>query len=371
MRVIKVPGCCIARSTVTQHPILIDVFLIIDENGMPLWHENLFLIEIAKEFDANTCRAYASDLLSFARMSAPMGGWSFVNDSIMSGYFVGDLIQARGFNESSILRHVSSLKKFYKWLFDKGYLSTENKFNWKYKKYFVETLDNYSAFTASQHSHHSSYITTENYKKLLTNVYSNSPFLSARDKICIQLGYLSGTRACETLRIKASILLASIEHAKKKNKGIWATATYNLVGKRNKLRPLEIPPGLCNEISEFIRRFPNTFASTDCPLICRESGEPLLNEKHASYAFSKAHKLSDLTRKGHQGYHALRKSFATNLVKTCHEYGVDPYVVVPRRMGHDNIETTMGYIFFEALLSNRSKILRDMRMMHFKGLKHA
>ncbi|WP_440787760.1 tyrosine-type recombinase/integrase [Pseudomonas sp. 22526] len=348
-----------------------DVFLIIDEDGMPLWHENLFLIETSKEYDSNTCRAYANDLLSFARMSAPMGGWSSVNDSIMSGYFVGDLIQARNFNESSILRHVSSLKKFYKWLFEKGYISAESCFNWRYKKFFIEKLSDYLANEASQHSHHSSYITTENYETLLANVNSDSPFLAARDRICIQLGYLTGTRACETLRIKARTLLTAIEQAKKKNKDVWATTTYELVGKRNKLRHLEIPPDLCNTISDFIARFPKAFANAECLLICHESGKPLLNEKHASYAFSKAHKLSKLTRKGHQGYHALRKSFATNLVTKCHEDGIDPYVVLPRRLGHDNIETTMGYIFFEALLSGRSKLLTNMRMMHFKGLRHA
>lgn len=371
MRVIRVPECCIALSTVTKTPVLIDVFLIIDHDGLPLWHENLFLIEIAKEFDANSGRAYANDLLSFARMSAPMGGWRAVNDSIMSGYFVGDLIQARNLKESSILRHVSSLKKFYKWLLDKGYLPAQNNFNWNYKRYFIRKFNDFSAADASQHSHHSSYISHLNYETLLSNVKSDSPFISARDRISIQLGYLTGTRAFEILRISAPHLLNSIKQEKNQNHGVWATTIYKLVGKRNKLRDLEIPPELCSEISKFIERFPKTFAKTDCPLICRENGKQLQNHKHASYAFSKTHKASGLKRKGHQGYHALRKSFATNLVKKCHEDGIDPWVVLPRRMGHDSIETSMGYIHFEALLNGRSKVLADLRMMHFRGLRHA
>ncbi|MFJ3051933.1 tyrosine-type recombinase/integrase [Pseudomonas nitroreducens] len=371
MKVIKVPDCCIAISTVTQAPVLTDVFLILDDLNMPLWHENLFMIEASKEFNNNTCKAYATDLLSFSRMNAPMGGWSAVTDSVMTGYFVGDLIQSRRMSESSVLRHTSTLKRFYNWLFHKGYIAVENSFNWNYKKYFIANFNDYSATEATQHSHHSTYISPENHATLLEQVKSESPFHSARDRLCLQLGYLAGTRAVETLRINAQILNKAIEEEKKRNKGIWATTSYTIIGKRNKQRELEIPPALCCEIGGFLRRFSTTFQSPSTPLVCQANGTAILNEKHASYVFSRAHQLTNLTRKGHQGYHALRKSFATNLVKKCHEDGLDPWVVVPRRLGHEDAETTMGYIFFEALLNGRSKILAELRMMHFKGLRNA
>ncbi|MBU0807985.1 MAG: tyrosine-type recombinase/integrase [Gammaproteobacteria bacterium] len=371
MRTIHVPECCFGISSITRKPVLVDVFLILDDTGLPLWHENLFLIDQAKEFGINTCRAYANDLLSFARMHMPMGGWMAVSESVFNGYVAGDLIQARKFSEASVVRHTITVKKFYEWLYLKGYLNAEIGFNWNFKKHFVEKRDDLDAADTTAHSHHSTYITPASFKLLCKQVTSSNSFISTRDRVCLKLGYLCGTRATETLRINAHRLLKAATKCKDENSGIWATTTYMIIGKGNKRRNLEIPPSLCRDISNFVQRFPQVFSNPRCTLICREDGGRLHNYKHASYAYTKAQQAAALPRIGHQGYHALRKSFGTNLVNQCHKLGVDPWVVVPRRMGHENVETTYGYIFFEALLNGRSHLLTELRMMTHKGLGHA
>ncbi|MNF88167.1 site-specific tyrosine recombinase XerC [compost metagenome] len=201
-------------------------------------------------------------------------------------------------------------------------------------------------------------------------MHGNSPFNTARDKICLRLGYETGTRAQEVLGIQLKTAIDLILQSKYKNNGIWATTAYPLIGKGNKRRDIFLTPSLCEDIHALITRFTRTFEQPSTNLLCREDGQSLLNQKHASYVFTKAQLESGLPRLGHQGYHALRKSFGTNLVNECHKNGLDPWVIVPRRMGHKRRETTFGYIFFEALLNGRSTLLSDLRMMRFEGIRN-
>lgn len=367
MRTVLVPGCCIGVSTL-KRAVLTDIYLIVGDDNVPLWHENLFLIDIAQSYGVHTCKAYANDLLSFTRMSLPLGGWKSITQVTINGYLGGDLVQSRKYKEVTLIRHISTLKKFFSWLYRKGYLDSERDFYWVHKKYYSESPNDSSAFEPSQHSHHSAYIDIESYRNLLSHVQSGSSFHTARDRICIRLGYETGTRAHEVLGLNFKKCYDLIEKSKNKNCGIWATTKCPIIGKGNKQRVLFLPPSLCEEINILATRFPSTFYQQSTPLICQKNGTPIQNTKHASYVYTRAQICSALPRKGHQGYHALRKSFGTNLVNECHKNGLDPWVVVPRRMGHKSVETTLGYIYFEALLHGRSELLGSLRMMEFKGI---
>lgn len=369
MQVKLVPDCLIGLSRVTNRPILADVYLIIDESQRPLWQENLFLIDISQEYGANTLKAIANDLLSFARATIALGGWSKVKKRDMTGYIAGDLIQTRSFTEASTQRHIASIRKFYTWLEKKGYSAGPDQFNWNYKSYYAKKEASHKAPTPDFSDLHSTYIDKKSYKKLLSFAERDDAFLAARDRICIRLGYEAGTRAAETLKINQLSISNAVISARDKNNGLWATTRFTIIGKGNKLRELLIPPSLCEEIYRYCTRFSDYFSSKHAPLICKRDGGNIKNTKHASYAFTALSKAAELTRIGHQGYHSLRKSFATNLVSECHQNGTDPWVEVPRRMGHENVETTKKYIYFEALLNNRSKILAQLRMNSYRGIR--
>ncbi|MCG8909840.1 site-specific integrase [Pseudomonas sp. DP-17] len=201
MQVRLVPNCCAAKSELSKLPILIDVYLIIDDNERPLWHENLFLIDAAQEYGANTCKAYANDLLSFVKATKHLGGWSKVKKRDMTGYVVGDLIQARNYAESTTSRHLSSIRKFYVWLGKMGYGADANRYNWNYKKYYSSRNPSPTIKKPDFSDLHSTYIDPETYKELLGTSTCQDIFIKSRDRISLRLGYEVGTRAAETLTI--------------------------------------------------------------------------------------------------------------------------------------------------------------------------
>ena len=63
-----------------------------------------------------------------------------------------------------------------------------------------------------------------------------------------------------------------------------------------------------------------------------------------------------------RSYHILRKCFATERVSFCYEIGLDPRVFVPQWMGHEEFKTSEIYIFFDALLNNRVRVLKDLSL---------
>lgn len=363
MRKILVRKCKYAIGPVSGDPLICDVYVLVDANGQMLWHENLFLSESAKTESINTLCAQACDLLSFTKMAEPLGGWKQINQNIITGYIHGELLQSRKYKYSTVNRHIETLKKFFHWLFEKGY-TEHDKFSWSYRK--CGQQGDSTAYHYSQHSLNKLYINSQEFDNLLTGITSRSPFIQNRDEIVLKLGYECGLRAHEVLKIEASFIHESIVDAKVKNLGIWATTKINLQGKGLKTREIYLPPNLCEHIYKFITRYRSIFQQRNCPLICSRSGAALNDPKFACRIFSEVCKNLNIVRFEHQGYHRLRKSFGTNLVNDCYRRQVDPWVEVPRRLGHSDISTTIKYIQFDALLNDRSEVLTSLKMRDHK-----
>ncbi|MNP04715.1 Phage integrase family protein [compost metagenome] len=59
-------------------------------------------------------------------------------------------------------------------------------------------------------------------------------------------------------------------------------------------------------------------------------------------------------------FHALRHTYATNLVDFCYKHGYDPWQYVPEQMGHEDEATTKDYVVFDGKLHRREKIRKAL-----------
>jgi len=372
MRKILINDCRYVQSPVNCEPRFCDVYVLVDDNGQMLWHENLFLCDVAKGSSLNTLRGYADDLLSFAKMAKPLGGWRTIGQPEMTGYLHAELFQRRGYAQATMMRHIETLKRFFGWLEDKGYLIAMPDFEWSYQHLYNSEAGDKTAHQVNQHSFHSLYMDPDTFHNLLAGVRSVNPFIEARDRLVLRLGYECGTRASEVLNLNAVEVRRAISEARDKNDGLWAVAPVKVCGKGAKNRELFLTPELCERIMNYLVKYRNQLNKGQGSLICTINGLPIQDKKHASTVFFNACRVSKIPRFHRQGYHRLRKSYGTQLVQDCYDNGDNPWVEVPRRLGHKNAETTMLYIQFDALRNNRSRVLTELNMMHekFKAIQH-
>lgn len=374
MRKVKVVDCQYAVSPITGQPLYCDVYVLLDDEQM-LFYENLWLTAVARTSPPNTARGYAADLLSFVRMAKPLGGWAAIGQQEMTGYLHGELFQRRGYKKATMQRHIATLKQFYEWQESQGYLDSMPKFEWNYEHLYTKDPMDKSAHHAYQHSFHSLYIDkTVFHDKLLPAVDAADEFLRLRDRLCLRLGYECGTRAHEVHDLNTLEVRKAIAKAREENDGLWSVETVRISGKGASNRDLLIPPKLCEFIWDYLTKHRKGINQGRGPLICTRQGQPMHDPKHACTVFAKACRTAKLKRVHKQGYHRLRKSFGTNLVEELNNEGRggEAWILVPRRLGHKDVETTKLYIQFDALRNSRSQVLRDLHMNEtkYKAIQH-
>ena len=105
--------------------------------------------------------------------------------------------------------------------------------------------------------------------------------------------------------------------------------------------------------------------------MCSKKGKPLSYESHGTELFrdcintylAKTTLDEDEVKTWQERhYHILRKCYATNMVMFCQETGLDPRVFVTQWMGHEDPETTEIYIFYDAVLNKRLKVMNDLNL---------
>ena len=363
MKKVLIKDCKYTTSRISNISAYCDVYIILDDSDTPLWHENLFLSDMAHQISINTLRNYANDLLSLSEMSSFLGGSLYINQSDITAYLHADLFQTRKYSLATMVRHISTLKKYLKWLSDKGYIDHFHSFNFSYKHlYKSEDVNGLHPDTISE-SLLSAYISKLQFKSLLENVSGENRFIRMRNKLVLKFGYFTGVRASEIHEFKAHNLLKKILLAKEENNGIYGTIFVDIIGKGNKRRPVRIPPNLCEDIEEFLRLFELITSNPKTHLFCKRNLTSIKDSKHASTVFTNAARRSALVQPlMTASFHRLRKTMATNAVEQCYLDGTNPLIILPRLLGHSKAKTSIKYIIFEALKNNRSNVLNDLAM---------
>lgn len=360
----------------------IDTYVVVNDG--PLEEQSIvaapsaFLIHMAQiGRRKNSIRASAHDLAGFFEaLRSHAQDWRQLTDRDMSGYLYGYLRMAKSCTKESIERNVSTLRSFYANAWETGRLESPPTFTYTYVS-GEEKVQGYGK-RKIDFDLFNNYIEATVFELLLSNVKTQSPFEKERDETALYLGYYLGLRneeVTDARNLRTDVLAQLIADAEKTNN---LTFTVPIYGKGNKLRKIDVPPKAFFKIKLFLEGRRGEVAVG--PLICKRNGGTLYIG-HATNLFRAAKVAASLTidavltelheKNPHLhfvtessfeklSFHALRHTYATNLVDFCYKHGFDPWQYVPEQMGHEDKATTKEYVLFDGKLHRREKIRQSL-----------
>lgn len=333
---------------------------------VPTFH----LLQLAKSVPEITLKAIASDLKRyFESLEIAHLPWDEVTDDQMSGYIETTLIKKYQLSERSISRHCSSIKGMYTKVSEIGL--TDKFFDYSFRYYNEAFLEIQGAAPPSKNFRlRKKYINDPLFEVLLEHASPSVGFLRDRNELILCLGKQLGLRSAEVTserNLKLSELNPLLSLIKKRRKLAFSVS---IIGKRNKIREVDISPDLVQRISKFIETHRHGIPGDQ--LICAQDGK-CLSPSFASRLFDQAKKTSlsklkscyeELSAQDDAPYtiswksiknltfHCLRHTYATNLVTYAYQNGFDPYSYLPSQLGHTDPKTTKQYTDFYAVMHN-------------------
>ena len=262
-----------------------------------------------KNYSPNTAKNYEIDILEFNDYLNKEGinyldlDYDFIKGYLMEFY-------NRKLSRNSVARKLSSLRSFYKYLFNND-LIKQNPFRY--------------VATPKKEKRLPKYLGVEDLETLFNTPDLNTP-LGQRDRLILEVLYASGIRVSELVNVKIS----DIDFSKREIK---------VLGKGNKERIAEFGDYCLDAINMFIEDGRKKILNkhhTNCDyLIVNEHGMKITTrgvEKIIDNIVKKA------ALKKHVSPHMLRHSFATHLLNE----GCD-ILTVQELLGHESLETTQVY----------------------------
>lgn len=271
--------------------------------------EFLDYIKKQKMYSDHTIKNYEIDIMEFNRyLKQEMIDYTSVDYDFIKGYLV--YMYDKKLSRNSIARKLSSLRSFYKYLYNNNIVKT-NPF--KYVK------------TPKKEKKLPKYLGVEELEIIFKTPDITIP-LGQRDKLILEILYATGIRVSELVNIK----IGDIDFNKKEIK---------INGKGNKERIAEFGDYCLDAIDLFIENGRNILLSKHnkvCEyLIINEKGNKITTrgvEKIIDNIIKKAALKKKVTP------HMLRHTFATHLLNE----GCD-ILTVKELLGHESLESTQVY----------------------------
>lgn len=262
-----------------------------------------------KKYSLNTAKNYEIDILEFeSYINKKETNYLDVDYEFIKGYLMQ--LYNRKLSRNSVARKLSSLRSFYKYLFNNELIKT-NPF--KYVK------------TPKKEKRLPKYLGIEDLEIIFNTPDINTP-LGQRDKTILEVLYATGIRVGELVNIKIN----DIDFYRKEIK---------ILGKGNKGRIDPFGDYCLEAMNNFIEDGRKKILEkhhTDCEyLIINEKGNKITTrgvEKIIDNIIKKA------SLKKHVSPHMLRHSFATHLLNE----GCD-ILTVQELLGHESLESTQVY----------------------------
>lgn len=347
-------------------------------DGIPLFAPSMFLLNLAKKgASLNTTKSYASDLATFFsivnRSKSTLGmtsDYRTLTENEMSGYLFGYLKQKRGLSNKSLERHIATLRSFYEFSVNVGFILQTPSFSFSFGE---DPIEGRIVDTISEKLHEI-YIDKKNFERnILGSINNQDPFIRERNELAMKLGYYAGFRSHELVSCDGIDNLNAVKLRELLPKtDQWSPKSIELtvVGKGRryrgkKTRKVQIGVELTNALYSFLwGRAKNINTS----LMCTKNGRPLKDPGWGSSLFSECRdKMLCLHTKDREvwlkrSYHVLRKCFATNSVSYCYSVGLDPRIFLKQWLGHSSYKTCEIYIFYDAVLNQRQEIIETMSL---------
>ncbi len=264
-------------------------------------------ISLEKQYSGNTLKAYQSDIQLFSVFLTNNYDGHNINDASaqMIRSWVASL-KEEGLNTNSINRKISTLKSFYKYLLKSAYISA----NPMQKIHMLKKAERLPV-----------YIEKGQLKLYLENKIPENDFNAVRNKIIVELLYVTGMRQGELLGLKDD----SVDFANKMLK---------VHGKRNKERVIPLSNSTLEELSKYISLKRKTFDITNDWLIVTNKGL----KTYPKFIYRIVHSQLGGYTSTNKSPHILRHSFATHMLNN----GAD-LNDIKELLGHSNLSATQVY----------------------------
>ena len=257
-----------------------------------------------KRFSVHTITSYSNDINQFALFLLEeyqiVSDFSKINFQVVRSWIVYLLEQ--GIDPRSVNRKISTLKTFFKFLVREGSI-----------------LESPMLKVVSPKSKKRLpiFIEEDQIESLLNEVEFDDDFIGARDKLIIELFYVTGIRLSELINIKISDIN-------------FDTNLIKVLGKRNKERLIPLSFGIVNELQSFLQKH-----KIDNYLFTTLEG----NKVYAKLVYRVVNKyIGKISSINKKSPHILRHTFATHMLNN----GAD-INAIKELLGHANLSATQVY----------------------------
>jgi len=260
-------------------------------------------ISVEKRFSKNTVISYLQDLNQFFKFLS--SEYNVSNNTEINFHLVRHWITRlleNGLEASSVNRKISTLKTYFRFLEREGYVKENPMFKIispKAKKRLPIFLEE------------------EKINNLLDDIKFESGFKGQRDKLIIELFYLTGMRLSELINIKIKDLNFNNFEVK-------------VIGKRKKERIIPLSDKIIKSIKMIIDN-----KNSEDYLFTNTKGDKLYNKMIYRVVIKYIGKVSSMKKKSP---HILRHTFATHMLNN----GAD-INVIKELLGHSNLSATQVY----------------------------
>jgi len=257
-----------------------------------------------KRFSEHTIKSYATDLKQFT--SFLLSEFQIIDEINEISFqiirtWIASLLE-KGINPRSVNRKISTLKTYFKFLIREGVL-IENPIT---KVVAPKSKKRLPVF-----------IEEDQIASLLNEVQFEKGFVGQRNKLIIELFYVTGIRLSELINIKISDVDLNKQSIK-------------VLGKRNKERIIPLSSNVVNDLNIFIENNQkNKYLFTNL------EGDKLYNKLVYRLVNKYIAKISSVNKKSP---HILRHTFATHMLNN----GAD-INAIKELLGHANLSATQVY----------------------------
>jgi len=268
--------------------------------------QNKFITYLSSEkrFSEHTIKSYATDLKQFTSfLSSEFQIIDEINEISFQiiRTWIASLLE-KGINPRSVNRKISTLKTFFKFLIREG-----------------ELIENPMIKVVAPKSKKRLpiFIEEDQIKSLLNEVQFESGFIGQRNKLIIELFYVTGIRLSELINIKISDV-------------DFSNQSIKVLGKRKKERIIPLSSSMINSLDNFIKNnHKNHFLFTNL------DGVKLYTKLVYRVVNKYIAKISSVNKKSP---HILRHTFATHMLNN----GAD-INAIKELLGHANLSATQVY----------------------------
>ena len=268
--------------------------------------QNKFITYLSSEkrFSEHTIKSYTTDLKQFTSfLSSEFQIIDEINEISFQiiRTWIASLLE-KGINPRSVNRKISTLKTYFKFLIREG-----------------ELIENPMIKVVAPKSKKRLpiFIEEDQIKSLLNEVQFESGFIGQRNKLIIELFYVTGIRLSELINIKISDV-------------DFSNQSIKVLGKRKKERIIPLSSSMINSLDNFIKNnHKNHFLFTNL------DGVKLYTKLVYRVVNKYIAKISSVNKKSP---HILRHTFATHMLNN----GAD-INAIKELLGHANLSATQVY----------------------------